>query len=184
MYPVLRFAHLVIEQLQGVHLREMLVAVAVLSAMSLAYNVASPKLRRKWRHRCRLFLTVAWLACILFVVLDFTLLSRSDGRVGAVEFVPFSHMGDSHDSFKYVVYDILNALLFLPLGCVLAMLFGKRLSRYGWALAFVLCALLSCGIETIQLMCEMGSWETEDIICNSAGAALGVLLCRGVQKEQ
>ena len=65
-----------------------------------------------------------------------------------------------------------NVLLFLPLPIILLTLFGVR-NRW---VAFFICAAVSAGIELIQYTLKIGVADSDDVILNSAGAALGIAI--------
>lgn len=65
-----------------------------------------------------------------------------------------------------------NVMLFVPIGCLLAVLFRKH-SRY----AVITGLLISLGIELYQLIAHKGLFEFDDIIHNTAGTLLGVAIC-------
>jgi glycopeptide antibiotics resistance protein len=81
-----------------------------------------------------------------------------------------------HDLTDWITYSRLeftaNIAMFLPLGLFLLLLFGRRF----WPLAIVLCCALTVGIETAQLFIPTRVSDLRDVVANSAGGALGVLL--------
>ena len=68
-----------------------------------------------------------------------------------------------------------NIWLFVPLGAML-----YRLWPRGYVVLIPI--LLSLGIETLQLVLGRGLFETDDIISNSLGGLIGVLVCWGIRK--
>ena len=68
-----------------------------------------------------------------------------------------------------------NTWLFVPLGAML-----YRLWPRGYVV--LIPVLLSLGIETLQLVLGRGLFETDDIISNSLGGLIGVLVCWGIRK--
>ena len=68
-----------------------------------------------------------------------------------------------------------NIWLFVPLGAMLYRL---------WPRGYValIPVLLSLVIETLQLVLGRGLFETDDIISNSLGGLIGVLVCWGIRK--
>ncbi len=67
---------------------------------------------------------------------------------------------------------IANALMFLPIGLFFLLLFGRRL----WWLAMLLGAGLSCAIEFAQLFLPDRVSDPRDLLANSVGAVLGVVI--------
>ena len=68
-----------------------------------------------------------------------------------------------------------NIWLFVPLGAML-----YRLWPRGYVV--LIPVLLSLAIETLQLVLGRGLFETDDIISNSLGGLIGVLVCWGIRK--
>ena len=128
---------------------------------SLAY-------RRAWRGFHWIVL-VLWLAVFASV----TTLSRSPAAVREIILRPFwsyrvAFIQGSYDLFMEIV---LNMLMFLPLGVVLGELLppGKRF----WALPICL-GVSICG-EIAQSIFLLGLCETDDVISNTFGAAVGIV---------
>lgn len=69
-----------------------------------------------------------------------------------------------------------NVLLFVPVGILFAVLLGRR----RWWLAIVVGVGMTVTIETAQLFIPTRVSDIRDIIANTAGAALGVALVRGI----
>jgi glycopeptide antibiotics resistance protein len=65
-----------------------------------------------------------------------------------------------------------NVLMFLPIGLFFLLLVGRR----RWWLAMLFGVLLTIGIESAQLFLPGRVTDPRDIVANSAGALLGVLV--------
>ena len=66
---------------------------------------------------------------------------------------------------------LLNILLFIPLGL------GLRLAGVSWRRTMLLCAILTCGIELLQMKAIAGrDASLGDVLANSTGGGLGALL--------
>lgn len=88
-------------------------------------------------------------------------------RVRQLRLVPFGIIEDSSTTFGWV-FDILgNLALFVPLGMMLMVLS----CRWRWTVGIA--ALFSLGIEVSQYVFSLGRSDVTDLICNTAGAALG-----------
>jgi VanZ like family len=71
----------------------------------------------------------------------------------------------------------LNLLLFMPLGAGLAFL------GWSWGRVVAVCALLSLGVETLQLAAHTGrDASLSDLLTNTASGALGVALARRLNR--
>lgn len=68
-----------------------------------------------------------------------------------------------------------NVVAFLPFGIFLPML-SDRCKRF--ALTTLLCLEFSLGVESIQLVWKVGSFDVDDILLNTLGGIAGYLLYR------
>ena len=68
-----------------------------------------------------------------------------------------------------------NIWLFVPLGAIL-----YRLWPRGYVV--LIPSLLSLAIEVMQLVLRTGLFELDDIVSNSLGGLIGVLVCWGIRK--
>lgn len=107
----------------------------------------------------------------LLAILVGTLSRRGDGRAaGGVQLVPLRTLRSYHyDLSDLVIYLIGNVALFVPLG-----LFGYLALRRLIAVT-VLCALVSVGVEILQLPIWTRSSDIDDVITNTTGGLLGAL---------
>lgn len=67
---------------------------------------------------------------------------------------------------------ILNTALFMPLGAAIAMLMSRRI----WPIAIALCAAVSATIEIVQEAIPGRVPDLDDVLWNSVGGAVGVVL--------
>jgi glycopeptide antibiotics resistance protein len=63
-----------------------------------------------------------------------------------------------------------NILLFVPMGAFLPVLF-KKLRKFRWVI--LVCFSATVAAELIQFIFILGSFDVDDIILNTAGAAAG-----------
>jgi hypothetical protein len=81
-----------------------------------------------------------------------------------------------HELTDWITYPrlefIANIAMFFPVGLFLLLLLGRRF----WLLAIVLSCALTIGIETAQLFIPSRVSDLRDIVANSTGGALGVLV--------
>lgn len=68
----------------------------------------------------------------------------------------------------------LNAFFFLPLGLSLPYLMPEKV-KHKVLLALIIAAAFSIAIEIVQLIFRLGLCETDDVIMNTLGAAVGTL---------
>jgi glycopeptide antibiotics resistance protein len=96
--------------------------------------------------------------------------SIGDGELRAVKLVPFV-AGDGYGAsspFEMAA----NVALFVPLGLYL----GLLAPRWSWLRIVVASALTSIALEVAQYILAIGSSDITDVILNTTGAALGVVV--------
>lgn len=112
-------------------------------------------------------------ACVVvFVILCVTLLTRTRGEQ-LLRLIPFSSFELAivyNDVYKQIV---MNMLLFIPFGLAFPFVFQKTKHPVLWTI--LLAILFSLVLETFQCVFALGEAETDDIIFNTVGAAIGTL---------
>jgi len=124
------------------------------------------------QHPVLTILTVAYLGVVGWITLgpqpvgpdQEALIFRVLGWLGRVEWLAWVR----YSTVEFVA----NALMFLPIGLFFLLLFGRRL----WLLAAALGAGLSAVIEFAQLFIPARVSDPRDLLANSVGAAVGVLI--------
>ena len=112
-------------------------------------------------------LAVIAVGAILYV----TVLTRSESGAGA-DFIPFSSFERAKIQPEIYRSMLMNVFLFVPLGLSLTFVFGGGTGKRILLTIFV-GLLLSVSIEAIQYFAHLGMAETDDIICNTVGTAIG-----------
>ena len=104
-------------------------------------------------------------------ILYITLLTRNESGAGA-DFIPFSSFERAKIQPEMYRSMLMNVFLFVPLGLSLPFVFGggtgKRI-----LLTILVGLLLSVTGEAIQYFAHLGMAETDDVICNTLGTAIG-----------
>lgn len=77
---------------------------------------------------------------------------------------------------------LMNVLAYIPLGSLMLVSLPHRLRQFaaGSLLAWLGCSALSAGLEAVQTFLPTRVPSKMDLLCNSVGAAIGVLLARSV----
>ena len=126
----------------------------------------------------KLFLTTLFLLWFL-IVLSQTVLSRTSGEL-VINRDFFHHLKNylfhhGHEEELRTLW--MNVLLFVPGGLLLEVLWPRCFPRWVCIpLTIILLTGLSVGIETVQYRYALGCVEADDVLCNSLGAALGVVI--------
>ena len=123
------------------------------------------------------FLLLCWITAILFCTLG----QRADGgHLTNPVLMPFHSyyavlQGGSQELYRA---NFMNTALFYPVGLLGCELLPKGWKKL-WKAALVICVfmMLSIGIEYIQYRFGLGLAETDDVIHNTLGTLLGVLVC-------
>lgn len=134
--------------------------------------------RRIWRKHFFTLLSLGYAALLIMVcVTRFKFISPYLGlsitHQGSVNLVPFHNILRGIDASGAFSWDTVgNIIMFIPVGVVV-----RYYQKWGWSiLAVMMCSMLSAGIEISQYYLQTGSSDIDDIITNTLGGLLGVLL--------
>jgi glycopeptide antibiotics resistance protein len=99
--------------------------------------------------------------------------------------VRFSYMGERrtnlvpfNEPFILSSENILNVVIFVPLGVYVGILFEKPL--FGKKLFFIFS--LSLLVEGLQYILRVGAFDITDIITNTLGGIIGLMIFKGLEK--
>ena len=95
----------------------------------------------------------------------------------SVNLVPFKEVFVVHGKID-VSEIVLNIIIFVPLGIYVGIL-SKRWNFGGKLFIFFLISLI---IEALQFILAVGAFDTTDIITNTSGAIIGLLIFKAVEK--
>ena len=107
----------------------------------------------------------------LFGIVLLGLISRITSTV-QYNIIPFRHI--SNATIYYIQGIVSNILFFVPIGLTLPYLLVDR-CRKPISVTIILGFLISFSVEVLQLILHRGVFETEDIIINTFGTAVGIL---------
>lgn len=123
------------------------------------------------RRRIVLVLAFAvYLALLTWVVLwklEMPWIGDAAGLVRPIKLVPFAPSGDAGASTPAEM--LINLILFVPFGLFL----GALAPTWSWWKAGIAALGASLTLETVQHLISTGSFDTTDLIVNTAGALLG-----------
>lgn len=130
-----------------------------------------------FNHRKELIFSVLF-ALEVSALLWITLLSRVPGA-RVVYLIPLNSWFQAFKGDKqWILENIGNILMFLPLGFLLNMIIGEKKK------CVALCFGFSLFIEIVQLITRLGSFEVDDLIHNTLGCFIGAAICQmiGIRK--
>lgn len=109
------------------------------------------------------------------VVSYFTIFNREEGHSRAI-LLRFDSLRDAirANSLEPLQHAILNAVMFIPIGILFPLILPSRLSSVIYVGGLGL--MMSTTIEATQLLTRMGQCDVEDIVANTLGAVIGVIL--------
>lgn len=114
----------------------------------------------------------------LFFILYITILSRVPTLTRTVHLLPlWSYLSSGH--WRQI---LLNIFLFIPLGYFLTALYSKFKHLCLWTIFSAL--TVSIGIELIQFFTCRGMLDVDDLISNSLGAAVGLLIYKPLERKK
>jgi len=136
-------------------------------------------------HRYNLFISaIAGAAAVGYSVLllDILVADRGVGRHG-LNLIPFwSYRKYIEGNLDYLYVNILNVLLFIPLGFFLFWVFRSFfLTSNIFGRIILTGALLSLSMELLQLMFSRGLAEFDDVFHNTVGTVLGAIIAFGIE---
>src|SRR5438309_12044678 len=94
-----------------------------------------------------------------------------------VNLIPFSEFFVSNDKIDFGE-NILNVLIFVPLGIYLGILFQRWNLRRKVFFVF----LISLIVETLQFILAVGVSDITDIITNAIGGIIGLIISKAIEK--
>ena len=143
--------------------------IACVFVWGFAAVVARKKNKRTWWKMVNFCLTALFVVFIIY----FTVLSRQANSID-IQLIPFHSFIEAQTQPELYRTMLMNVFLFVPLGLTLPFaLFDEMRNKI---LLSVFCAVvLSTTVEIMQYVFHLGRTETDDIICNTLGAAIGAL---------
>ena len=116
--------------------------------------------------------------CAIVGILSITVILRfrNDGNETGVFLIPFRVPAEAWRAEEYYRMLVMNAFLYFPLGLSLANAWSPaRRAPACYGLTVLCGAGLSLLCESLQGIFALGTMETDDLLLNTAGVALGAL---------
>ena len=82
-------------------------------------------------------------------------------------------MNTTYPKYELFLENILNVIMLLPLGIFLPLVYGKKID---WKVGLLIGFCISFSIELMQLILCRGMFDVDDIIHNSLGFLMGILI--------
>lgn len=121
---------------------------------------------------------IIFLSAYITILLEVSILFRPIGEIHQIDLIPFDMPGGT----RYIVlYSIANVLVFIPLGFLVPMIWTKLCKTGDIIVIGFLSSLL---IEISQLVLQCGVFQTEDMIMNTIGAAIGYRIYKIVIRQR
>ncbi len=114
-------------------------------------------------------------AAYIYIVIGITILSRSESGTRGASFELFRTFRNTFSARKQI-YE--NALMFVPYA---VLLYGLARTFRRWWVTLLMGVGSSLLIEVTQWVTQTGYFEVDDILTNTAGMALGYLMCRIIE---
>ena len=111
---------------------------------------------------------------IIGVVILMTTLSSRSNSVAELILVPLHSFLEAKTQPEIYRSMLMNVFLFFPLGLTLPFALPEKWNRKA-LLTIAFAFILSFVIEFLQFHYHLGRAETDDVICNTLGAAIGTL---------
>lgn len=131
---------------------------------------------------CKVFNYIV-IAANIMVIVFFTMSNRTIGAERPYRLIPFAHYFTSQSGIETLW---LNAFFFLPLGLSLPYILPEKI-RHKAATTIMAALVFSTLTEALQYIFALGLCETDDVIMNTLGAAIGTLsyiACNKLRKTE
>ncbi|WP_044913640.1 VanZ family protein [Butyrivibrio sp. WCE2006] len=173
---ILRMEHLLIEQMEGIYLSDLLIIVLVCALFIFVPGyVLNKKKVVSFKRVIHFYLTIVYVAVLLlFTVFRRDFGSRS-GYIYSGITVGVSRRGRIY-SINQMIYCFYNVLLFVPWGFLLSFFRNKEPMIKTVIMTMLLGFLSSFSIEIVQHITRTGFFEVTDLVMNTAGSALGAFI--------
>ena len=107
--------------------------------------------------------------CLLY---SSTVFYRPISEIRKYSIIPFW----SYSNSELFADNIMNVVVFVPLGILLGVLMIRLSLLRGVAQAFLVGFFLSASIEILQFVCKRGFSEVDDVIHNTLGCLIGYMI--------
>ena len=157
-----------------IYARSMKDIMCMMIASVLIWSVCSYLLKQKFQRnkewcKCNVVLS----GCMVLVIFGLTIASRNGENMELI-LSPFHSFLEAQNQPEIYRSMLMNVFLFFPLGLTLPFALPEKWNRKA-LITIVFAFILSFAIEFLQFYYHLGRAETDDIFCNTLGAAIGTL---------
>ena len=125
-------------------------------------------------YKKQLHFNLLFCAFSIFVLLYATLFTRHSLNF-EIQLIPFHCFVEAQTEPEIYRSFFMNVLLFVPLGLSMPYVLSKMPRKRNVFITIGFAVVLSAGIEFLQYYYHLGRCETDDVIANTLGAAVGTL---------
>lgn len=148
----------------------LLFCIAVILVVSFIFE---QKLTKKKFNKYALLVSTMYVLAVFYM----TVFSRKKNEISEYNFEIFWSYKLALSDVGYLEQIVLNVLLFVPLGIIGASLI-KNEKKYLYGIVLGIGGLISACIEILQYQLQCGLSELDDIISNTLGMFLGIVIWR------
>lgn len=113
----------------------------------------------------------------IFLLYSSTVLFRPIYELREYNFAPFwSYKAIEAGRVELLAENIMNVMVFVPLGILLGALMIRLTLLKGFSQAFFVGLFLSASIEVLQFFCKRGFSEVDDVMHNTLGCLIGYMI--------
>lgn len=146
-----------------------------LTLIGIVIIICYAQINSFYKKNCwqRLFNFALFLLSLL--ALTYTTILGREGDTAEIELQPFYTFIMAQSQVEYYRTFFMNVLLFVPLGLSMPYCLSKNPRKWPVVLTTCFAFVFSVGIEFLQYYYHLGRCETDDVIANTLGAAVGTL---------
>ncbi|MGL6104821.1 VanZ family protein [Romboutsia sp.] len=138
----------------------------------------------KQRNISRIILIGLWGIGIVYILALLKIILFKYGfttELRSFNFIPFKFIGDyskGNFSVDVALKNVVgNVAIFIPMGMLILVLFKK----INFKKSILICFLVSLSFELIQYIVGLGASDTDDLILNTLGAIVGILIYKSIE---
>lgn len=172
------------KETEGISLPGQLAFLAIEAVIIFGFWITVGRKKNiSWKRLLAIYLLVAYLGFLFSI----TIFRRPWGsREGIVHLYIRLGFGlkTGNPSLKIGAYSIFNTLLFIPFGVIGGIALNSNSKLKGIIITTLVGACLSLLIECVQFVTGRGMFEATDLVTNTVGSLIGVLIYESITRKQ